>query len=77
MLFSLAVLLLLQFTRVECSGDTTGDLSRADLHSHFIPPSYRAALVKYGYGQPDGMPFIPVCKHSSHANRFVYDKGAH
>ncbi|CAI6088151.1 unnamed protein product [Clonostachys chloroleuca] len=65
MRFSLAVLLL-QFTRVECSGDTTDDLSRVDLHSHFIPPSYRAALVKYGYGQPDGMPFIPAWSEESH-----------
>ncbi|VUC21505.1 unnamed protein product [Clonostachys rosea] len=66
MLPSLAVLLLSQFARAEYGRDTTGDLSRIDLHSHFIPPSYREALVKYGYGQPDGMPYIPAWSEESH-----------
>lgn len=36
------------------------DLSRVDIHSHFIPPFWREESIKYGYGQPDGMPVIPV-----------------
>lgn len=37
------------------------DLSRVDVHSHFVPPFWREASIEYGYGQPDGMPEIPVC----------------
>lgn len=36
------------------------DLTRVDIHSHFVPPFWREATIEYGYGQPDGMPEIPV-----------------
>jgi 6-methylsalicylate decarboxylase len=31
-----------------------------DVHSHFIPDVYRAAAVKNGHTQPDGMPALPA-----------------
>ena len=33
---------------------------RVDTHAHFVPPSWRKALVDSGHGKPDGMPAIPV-----------------
>lgn len=30
-----------------------------DVHAHYIPDGYRAALAAAGHGQPDGMPAIP------------------
>lgn len=47
-----------------CSGSES-PLSRIDTHSHFVPPFWREASVKYGYGNPDGMPGIPVSKPSN------------
>lgn len=32
---------------------------RIDVHSHFLPPFYRAALAEHGHSHPDGMPGIP------------------
>jgi len=32
---------------------------RIDVHSHFLPPFYRAALSEHGHSHPDGMPAIP------------------
>lgn len=36
------------------------DLSRVDIHAHFVPPFWRELTTENGYGQPDGMPAIPV-----------------
>jgi predicted TIM-barrel fold metal-dependent hydrolase len=30
-----------------------------DVHAHFLPPSYRAALKRAGIDHPDGFPFVP------------------
>jgi predicted TIM-barrel fold metal-dependent hydrolase len=30
-----------------------------DLHSHFLPPRYRASALAHGAGHPDGMPALP------------------
>ncbi|HYB25061.1 MAG TPA: amidohydrolase family protein [Solirubrobacteraceae bacterium] len=30
-----------------------------DVHAHFLPPSYRAALKRAGIDRPDGFPFVP------------------
>jgi predicted TIM-barrel fold metal-dependent hydrolase len=32
---------------------------KIDVHAHYLPDGYRAALVRAGYEQPDGMPLIP------------------
>lgn len=32
---------------------------RIDLHAHYLPDFYRAALIAAGKGQPDGIPGIP------------------
>jgi predicted TIM-barrel fold metal-dependent hydrolase len=30
-----------------------------DVHAHYLPDGYRAALVRAGHEQPDGMPWLP------------------
>jgi predicted TIM-barrel fold metal-dependent hydrolase len=32
---------------------------KIDVHAHYVPDGYRAALVQAGHDQPDGMPWIP------------------
>jgi predicted TIM-barrel fold metal-dependent hydrolase len=32
---------------------------KIDVHAHYLPDRYRAALVRTGHEQPDGMPWIP------------------
>jgi predicted TIM-barrel fold metal-dependent hydrolase len=32
---------------------------KIDVHAHYLPDGYRAALVRAGHEQPDGMPWIP------------------
>ena len=32
---------------------------KIDVHAHYMPDGYRAALVRAGHDQPDGMPWIP------------------
>jgi hypothetical protein len=27
-----------------------------DVHAHYVPASYRAALLNHGHGEPDGFP---------------------
>ena len=34
-------------------------MTRIDVHSHFIPPVYRAALEAHGRAQPDGIAKLP------------------
>ena len=41
--------------------------SRAiDVHAHYVPASYRAALLDNGHGQPDGFPQIPDWSAEEH-----------
>jgi predicted TIM-barrel fold metal-dependent hydrolase len=40
--------------------------SRIDVHSHFLPPFYRDALVQTGHSKPDGMPAIPPWSTDAH-----------
>jgi 6-methylsalicylate decarboxylase len=37
-----------------------------DLHAHYLPPSYRAALLDNGHAQPDGFPQIPDWSAEEH-----------
>jgi 6-methylsalicylate decarboxylase len=34
-------------------------LVKVDVHAHYVPDGYRAALERAGHDQPDGMPWIP------------------
>ena len=31
-----------------------------DVHAHFVPDFYAAALTRAGHSKPDGMPQIPL-----------------
>jgi predicted TIM-barrel fold metal-dependent hydrolase len=37
-----------------------------DIHAHYLPEGYRAALVVNGHGQPDGFPQIPEWSAEEH-----------
>jgi 6-methylsalicylate decarboxylase len=37
-----------------------------DVHAHYLPESYRAALLDHGHGQPDGFPQIPTWTAEEH-----------
>ena len=37
-----------------------------DVHAHYVPASYRAALLHNGHGQPDGFPQIPDWSAEEH-----------
>ena len=37
-----------------------------DVHAHYVPASYRAALLDNGHGQPDGFPQIPDWSAEEH-----------
>ncbi|HEY1652946.1 MAG TPA: amidohydrolase family protein [Acidimicrobiales bacterium] len=37
-----------------------------DVHAHYIPDSYRKALLENGHGQPDGFPQIPAWSAEEH-----------
>jgi predicted TIM-barrel fold metal-dependent hydrolase len=37
-----------------------------DVHAHYLPESYRAALVDHGHSQPDGFPQIPTWSAEEH-----------
>ena len=39
---------------------------RIDVHSHFLPPDYSAALAQKGHSKPDGMPEIPPWSLDQH-----------
>lgn len=43
-------------------------LEKIDLHSHFVPPFYRDALLKTGHEHPDGMPAPPTWSEEDHLN---------
>ncbi len=37
-----------------------------DVHAHYLPETYRAALVENGHSQPDGFPQIPTWSAEEH-----------
>jgi predicted TIM-barrel fold metal-dependent hydrolase len=37
-----------------------------DVHAHYVPETYRAALVEHGHEQPDGFPQIPSWSAEEH-----------
>jgi len=37
-----------------------------DVHAHYLPETYRAALLEHGHGQPDGFPQIPDWSAEEH-----------
>lgn len=39
---------------------------KIDVHSHFLPPSYRQACVDNGHKNPDGMPYLPEWSEEAH-----------
>lgn len=39
---------------------------KIDVHAHYVPDGYRAALERAGYAQPDGMPAIPAWSVDEH-----------
>jgi 6-methylsalicylate decarboxylase len=39
---------------------------RLDVHAHYIPEGYRAALTEAGHDRPDGMPWIPEWSPGEH-----------
>jgi 6-methylsalicylate decarboxylase len=39
---------------------------KIDVHAHYIPDGYRAALQQAGQGHPDGMPWIPEWSAPQH-----------
>ena len=39
---------------------------RIDVHAHYLPPPYRAALVAAGHGHPDGFPHVPDWSAEEH-----------
>jgi predicted TIM-barrel fold metal-dependent hydrolase len=41
-------------------------LGMIDVHAHYVPESYRTALLDNGHGQPDGFPQIPSWSAEEH-----------
>ena len=39
---------------------------RLDVHAHYVPDGYRAALERAGHDQPDGFPWIPAWSAEDH-----------
>ncbi len=39
---------------------------KIDVHAHYVPDGYRAALQRTGHSQPDGMPWIPEWSADQH-----------
>jgi predicted TIM-barrel fold metal-dependent hydrolase len=39
---------------------------RIDVHAHYVPDGYRAALQRSGHDQPDGFPWIPEWSAAEH-----------
>lgn len=50
-------------TDVHTHGEHTHDVQRIDVHTHFVPPEWRNVCEELGFGEPDGMPGIPVSVH--------------
>ncbi len=43
-----------------------GAAAKLDVHAHYLPTAYRAALERAGHSHPDGMPAIPTWSASGH-----------
>jgi 6-methylsalicylate decarboxylase len=39
---------------------------KIDVHAHYLPDGYRAALQRAGHDQPDGMPWLPEWSANQH-----------
>lgn len=39
---------------------------KIDVHSHFLPPTYRQACQENGHANPDGMPYLPEWSLEQH-----------
>lgn len=39
---------------------------KVDVHAHYLPEAYRAALRERGHDQPDGFPYIPEWSPADH-----------
>lgn len=48
------------------SVSTPSGARRIDVHSHYLPEKYRAALVAAGHAKPSGMPGIPIWSVDQH-----------
>ena len=46
-------------TLLEWVATLDSGLVKVDVHAHYVPDGYRAALERAGHDQPDGMPWIP------------------
>jgi predicted TIM-barrel fold metal-dependent hydrolase len=44
----------------------TSKLPKIDVHSHFLPPTYRQACLENGHANPDGMPALPEWSAEAH-----------
>jgi hypothetical protein len=42
--------------------------NKIDVHAHYLPASYRGALVAAGHDQPDGFPQMPVWSVEEHVD---------
>jgi len=42
--------------------------SQIDVHAHYLPPPYRAALLAAGHEQPDGFPQVPAWSVEEHVD---------
>lgn len=40
--------------------------NKIDVHAHYLPPPYRAALIEAGHEQPDGFPMLPAWSEREH-----------
>ncbi|KZM28725.1 catalytic [Ascochyta rabiei] len=59
-IFSIFPVFVLTASTAATGANMTDSLPRRiDVHSHFLPPSYRDALAQNGHSHPDGMPAIP------------------
>ena len=42
--------------------------NKIDVHAHYLPHPYRAALLEAGHDQPDGFPQVPVWSAQEHVD---------
>ena len=42
--------------------------NKIDVHAHYLPPRYRAALLEAGHDQPDGFPQLPAWSAQEHVD---------
>jgi hypothetical protein len=54
------VAMMLAIHRASSEPSTTASTGKIDLHSHYVPEFWREESIKAGYGEPDGIPGIPV-----------------